>query len=361
MLILSAGKGGSGKTTITAQLLGEHVRRGGHAVGLDCDTNQALHKQFAGADQPPPLTGAIGRRMQLLYATNSYVSDPDAAPKSTPPAPGSPLFDGLSAQRNPLVAGAHRIQGNGVVSMRTGEMPPQEQLSHCNHFLVGAGLRLGLHTVIGSDELLIADMMAGNDNATSGLPSVADGAFVVVEPTAESLDAYRQILDTYTQLGVPHIAVVANQVEDADDLAFISERVDRPLACVIARDKQFFRALQAGGHPPLPPRIADELGDLHDVIARWQPEPPEQKYLRVVDFHNRNYPEKALSAAIAATGAHSYARRVRQLRETPRPAAPGMDERPARSIRGPRAALRHLAAPKTGTDSASPRHRGVQR
>ncbi len=298
----------------------------------------------------------------------------EAAPKSMPPAPGSPLFNGLSVRENPLVAGAHRVQTNGVVSIRTGEMSPKDQLNHCNHFLVGAGLRLGLHTVTGKDELLIAEMMAGNDNVTSGLPSVADGAFIVVEPTAESLDAYRQIADCYSQLGVPNIAVVANQVEDDSDLTFIAEHIDQDVACEIPRDKQFFRAPQAGEHPPLPPQIARELGKLHDVIAGWQPEPPEEKYLRAVDFHNRNYPEQALPPAIAATGARSYAHRVRQLRDTteltPTETTPSVSaQTPAavdagtqahgalvRAMRGPRAALRQLIR-RSRTHSTAPRNR----
>ena len=277
MLILSAGKGGSGKTTITAQLLNEHVARGGTAAGMDCDTNQALHEQFAGEIKPPPLTDAISEHMETLYALNSYVGHSDEAPKSTPPAPGSPLFDGLSPERNPLVAGAHRAQANGVISMRTGEMEPEDQLSHCNHFLVGSGLRLGLHTVTGKDELLLADMMAGNDNATSGLPSIADGAFIVVEPTKESLAAYRQLADCYTQLGVPNIVVVANKIEDGpdgEDMAFIADRIDHEIVAAIPRDKQYFRAMGDGENPPLPPAIAAEIGKLHDVMSAWSPETP---------------------------------------------------------------------------------------
>ncbi|MGH3430925.1 MAG: hypothetical protein ACRD3Q_18695, partial [Terriglobales bacterium] len=206
------------------------------------------------------------------------------------------------------------VQGNGVVSMRTGELPPEEQLNHCNHFLVGAGLRFGLHTVTATDELIVADMMAGNDNATSGMLSIADDAFVVVEPTAESVDAYRQITSAYEQLGVPNIVVVANQVEDNEDLAFITDRIHHDVACVIPRDKQFFRSLSDGEHPDLPPRIAAELDRLHAVVSGWKPEAPEAKYRRAVTFHNSNYPETAIPQQLAESAGAVYGARVRRLR-----------------------------------------------
>jgi CO dehydrogenase nickel-insertion accessory protein CooC1 len=316
VLILSAGKGGSGKTTVTAQLLSTHVRKGGHAVGLDCDTNQALHRQFAGAAEPAPLIEAIEEHKQTLYGTNNYIDDPLGAPKSTPPSPSSPLFHGASPRTNPLVAAAHAVQDNGVVSMRTGELPPEEQLNHCNHFLIGAGLRFGLHTVTATDELIVADMMAGNDNATSGMPSIADGAFVVVEPTAESVDAYRQITSAYEQLSVPNIVVVANQVEDDDDLAFITDRVHHHVACVIPRDKQFFRSLSDGEHPELPAHIAGELDKLHEVVSGWTPEAPEAKYRRAVTFHNSNYPDATIPPQLAESAGKVYGARVRRLRGT---------------------------------------------
>jgi len=110
MFILSAGKGGAGKTSVVAQLLSFHVARGGRAVGMDCDTNQALHTQFVGAAEPPALMDAIGGLLPTLYGNNAHAQDPAQAPKSIPPSAGSPLYYGISAETNPLVAAAHAIQ-----------------------------------------------------------------------------------------------------------------------------------------------------------------------------------------------------------------------------------------------------------
>lgn len=312
MLVLSAGKGGTGKTTVTALLGIAHASLGGTVLEIDCDTNQKLHKQHLNADEPPPLAEVIEAHLEMLYGRNNYVSSFATAPKSTPPSPSSPLFHGVSATTNPLVSAASVVQRDGVISMRTGELSADEQVNHCNHFLTGAGLRLGLHTVTQPGELLIADMMAGNDNGTSGLPSIADGAFIVVGPTEESLDSYEQIAASYHDFAIPNIVVVANQVEDDDDLDFIRAGVRHQVTCVLPRDKRYFRQLKSGVAAPPPPEIASGIAQLHSAIRSWKPRDPQEKFLSAVAFHNLNYPDNAIPDNVARIGAQSYARRVRQ-------------------------------------------------
>ncbi|MGH3544514.1 MAG: hypothetical protein ACRDPW_01060, partial [Mycobacteriales bacterium] len=218
-----------------------------------------------------------------------------------------------------------------------------------------AALRLGLHTVVPSGQLLVADTMAGNDNVTGGLPSIADGAFIMVNPTRPSIDSYRQIADTYTQLGVPNIAVIANAVEDDGDLTFIADRVGHRIDCVFPREKLYFRARDEGEHPELPAAFAYAVGELHGVLANWKPEAPRDKYLRAVTFHNKNNPNQPIPDVIAREHAASYANRAVAVA----PAAPPLARLAASATTagknwpGPRSTLgvRHAQGiPVAGTD-----------
>lgn len=331
MLILSSGKGGSGKTTIAA-LLADHVQ--GTVLALDSDINQGLADQFHNGRQPKSLMDEMDGLMPAMYAGNPHVIDASAVPKSIPPAPHSPLYDGISPERNPLVAAAYAVQDNGVISMRTGALSAEDQLSHCNHYNIGAGYRMLLHTVIRPDEMVIADTMAGNDNPTGGLPSIADGAVIVVEPTEESIKTAKDIIAAYTEIGVPNIAVAANRVEDEGDLNFIRKKIGLEPVCAIPYAKAYFRARGEGESPELPQEIAAELQKLQAEIAAWQPESSEQKYLRAVAFHNSNNPNHKIPAELARAHAVSYATRVNQLRDSAEQQASA--PRAAKGHRGPR-------------------------
>ena len=91
MKIAFAGKGGSGKTTLSSLFVRHLAARGLPVVAIDADINQHLAEAL-GASQPPPLGGHLTQIKEYLRGTNPRISSAAAMVKTTPPGRGSRLL-----------------------------------------------------------------------------------------------------------------------------------------------------------------------------------------------------------------------------------------------------------------------------
>jgi CO dehydrogenase maturation factor len=80
------------------------------------------------------------------------------------------------------------------------------------------------HLIDGEREYVVVDMTAGADSFASGLFTRFDVTFIVVEPTIKSLGVYQQYKYHASDYGVT-LKVVANKVENAEDVDFVKKRV----------------------------------------------------------------------------------------------------------------------------------------
>src|SRR5690348_16307551 len=90
--IAFVGKGGAGKTTLTA-LFAQHLAAQGRTVlALDADINQNLSAALE-SDGPPPALGEYLEEVKAyLRGYNPRISSPAAMVKTTPPGRGSRLL-----------------------------------------------------------------------------------------------------------------------------------------------------------------------------------------------------------------------------------------------------------------------------
>ncbi|MET9973174.1 AAA family ATPase, partial [Streptomyces sp. NPDC006356] len=172
MRIAFVGKGGSGKTTLSA-LFSRHLARSGAPVlAIDGDINQHLAEAL-GHDgdslDAPPLGAHLRDIKEFLRGTNPRIPSADAMIKTTPPGSGSRLLtllgdDELHARHVRRVD----AQGVDVPLMVTGEFDESDLGVACYHSkLGGVELYLG-HLVDGPGEYVVVDMTAGADAFASG-------------------------------------------------------------------------------------------------------------------------------------------------------------------------------------------------
>ncbi|RJQ54270.1 MAG: carbon monoxide dehydrogenase [Actinobacteria bacterium] len=215
MKIAITGKGGVGKTTLTAALalLFEQEKRRVIAIDADPDTNLALALGLPAQDAARivPLSemrelvreriGAAGGEGGGFVALNPRVDD-------IADEYGTKL-DGISL----LVLGAVRRGGAGCAC-------PENVLLQA----------LLEHLLVETDEVVIADMEAGIEHLGRGTARAVDILLIVAEPSAASLQTAETIRRLASDIGLARIGLVLNKVRDQDQADRLASGVrDIPL------------------------------------------------------------------------------------------------------------------------------------
>lgn len=289
MKIAFVGKGGSGKTTLSALFVRHLVDRGLPTLAIDADINQHLATALGASDEEsvtlPTLSAHLTLIKEYLRGDNPRIATPDAMIKTTPPGAGSRLV--AVVEDNPIYRACVRDIDGARLAV-TGPFNEEDLGVACYHSKVGAAELLLNHMIDGPGEYVVVDMTAGADSFASGLFTRFDLTALVCEPTLRSVGVYRQYLGYAKDFGV-RIAVVGNKVCDADDLAFLREQVGDNLLCWIGRSGHV-RAAERGDIRPIAElepdnrHALDVIQSTADSITRdWT------TYQRhAVEFHLRN-------------------------------------------------------------------------
>ncbi|MFF7209619.1 ATP-binding protein [Streptomyces sp. NPDC008238] len=291
------GKGGSGKTTLSALFARYLARSGAPVVAIDGDINQhlahALGLPDGGFFSAPPLGARVGELKDHLRGTNPRIPSREAMIKTTPPGRGSRLLRLLG---DDPVHVRHVQSVNGVPLMVTGAFDESDLGVACYHSKLGAVELYLNHLVDGPGEYVLVDMTAGADAFASGLFTRFDMTFLVAEPTRKGVSVYRQYRDHAAEFGVP-LAVVGNKVQDEDDLLFLKEHVGDDLLAYGAHSSWVRAREQGRGQGELEPHNLHALRKLRAALdARTKDWAAFQAH--AVEFHLRN----AAAWADQATG-----------------------------------------------------------
>jgi CO dehydrogenase maturation factor len=297
--IAFVGKGGSGKTTLSA-LLSRHLARSGAPVlAVDGDINQHLAEAL-GHDGDDLGAAPLGAHMadikDYLRGGNPRIASREAMIKTTPPGRGSRLLRLLGDDE---LHARHVRRVGDVPLMVTGEFDESDLGVACYHSKLG-GVELYLnHLVDGPGEYVVVDMTAGADAFASGLFTRFDVTFLVAEPTRKGVSVYRQYRDHAREFGI-RIAVIGNKVTGEDDLLFLKEHVGDDLLTHLVQSR-WVRAAEQGRAESdlesLEPHNRHALTILREAVDShsrdWS-----ALHRHAVEFHLRN----ARSWANEATG-----------------------------------------------------------
>ncbi len=297
MRVAFVGKGGSGKTTLSALFSRHLAHSGAPVVAIDGDINQHLAYALGlGEDElfaAPPLSTRTGEIKDYLRGANPRIPSRDAMVKTTPPGRGSRLLRLLGEDE---VHSRHIQEVDGVPLMVTGAFDESDLGVACYHSKLGAVELYLNHLVDGPGEYVVVDMTAGADAFASGLFTRFDMTFLVVEPTRKSVSVYRQYRDHAAEFGIP-VAVVGNKVTGEDDLLFLKEHVGDDLLTYCVQSSYVRAHEQGRGHGELEPHNTRTLDRLREAVdARPKDWTTFQKH--AVEFHLRN----AIAWANEATG-----------------------------------------------------------
>jgi len=206
MKLAISGKGGVGKTTLTALLAQAYADAGRDVLAVD-------------ADPSPCLAGALGFPDDLRKKLHPISEMDDLIYERTGAKPGT-------------------VGGFFTINPRVDDIPDRFSVKHRNVRLLEMGAvdiggsgcicpesamlkTLFTHLLFRKDDVLLLDMYAGVEHLGRATVDFVDALVVVVEPTRRSLGTAEQIKKLANDIGLTRLWLVGNKVRNDDEAAFL--------------------------------------------------------------------------------------------------------------------------------------------
>lgn len=219
MKIAVSGKGGVGKTTVTAMLAYVFAKKGYEVTTIDCDPASNLPSAL-GVKAPKPLS-------ELREIIEERVLGPMGLYKMNPKV--DDVFD-LYSVRNSL----------GIRILVLGTIKKGGEGCFCpeNAFL-RAILR---HAIFKEKDVLIMDMEAGIEHLGRGTARGVDVLVAVVEPGSRALETLERIEKLAKDIGIERIAVIVNKFVDNELSRNLIKKIKYPILGFVPFSDCFIRA-----------------------------------------------------------------------------------------------------------------------
>jgi len=209
--IAITGKGGVGKTTLTALLSYVYAQRGQDVIAIDADPAGNLGLAFG-------LTAAMDAELKPIAEMESLIYERTGAQPGT--IGGwfklNPKVDDIPESFSITHRGVRLLRLGTVRGGGAGCLCPESALLKA----------LVTHLLLRRNQSLILDMEAGVEHLGRGTASAVDAFVIVVEPGLRSLGTAAQIRGLAGEIGIKQIYLVANKVRSAEDEAFVRSHAD---------------------------------------------------------------------------------------------------------------------------------------
>ncbi len=210
MKIAITGKGGVGKTTVSALLSYIYESEGKKVIAID-------------ADPDANLASALGISRNEIKKIKPIAEITELIEERTGAKPGT---SGGIFKLNPKVDDIPEGFGykiNGITLLVMGKSKFAASGCYCpEHALLR---RLLNHLILERDEVVIADMEAGIEHLTRGTAEGVDAFIVVVEPGQRSIQTAIAVKSLAKELGVKKVFSIANKVRKEQDVDFIKNNL----------------------------------------------------------------------------------------------------------------------------------------
>ncbi len=248
MKIAFVGKGGSGKSTVSAQFISYLITQRQQVLAIDADINQHLAGMVGAELNPEKALYYQNNSMEvrtILRGTNERIESAKRFVKTTPPGKGSHIVR-LDGTDPVLERFATKFAGDNYF-MHAGTYDRDGIGISCYHSNLAVVENVLSHTATSGTQWLVADMVAGTDAFAGALHIMFDAIFMVVEPTPESVSVFTQFLDLAHEADVDGIVfAIGNKVMDEDDANYLREALGDKLVVYLPHDAQLRKARQRG-------------------------------------------------------------------------------------------------------------------
>ena len=204
------GKGGVGKTTLSALLSHLYAAEGNVVLAID-------------ADPDANLASALGIPEELANSVAPIAEMKDLIAERTGTQPGT--YGGIF-KLNPRVddiPDRFSVEHRGVKLLVLGTIQSGGSGCICPESTVLRALMT--HLLVGRAEVVVLDMEAGLEHLGRGTARAVDAFIVVVEPGRRSLQTAEAVRRLASDIGVHRVHVVGNKVRNERDRVFLREQL----------------------------------------------------------------------------------------------------------------------------------------
>ena len=208
MKIAITGKGGVGKTTLTALLAQTYADQGRQVLAVD-------------ADPSPCLAGALGFPDELRARLHPIAEMDELIEERTGAKPGTvggfftlnPRVDDIPERFSILHRGVRLLEMGSVDTGGSGCICPESAMLKT----------LFTHLLFRKDDVLLLDMYAGVEHLGRATVDFVDAMLIVVEPTRRSLGTAAQIKKLANDIGLARLYLVGNKVRNQAEARFLED------------------------------------------------------------------------------------------------------------------------------------------
>jgi len=235
MKILICGKGGSGKSTISALLAEELASKGHKVLVVDTDeSNFGLYKHL-GMEQPKDFMESLGGKAGLRDKLRAFIrSEGSEMPNMMPE---QFCIDEIPPE---VIVGK-----NGIKLVAIGKIHDYGEGCACP---MGALAREFLEKLKTNREYIIVDTDAGIEHFGRGVEAGCDKIVVVIDPSYESVQLSLKIAQMGEKIGKEVYFLLNRMDENSKELAEMVDR--RRVIGILPNDKDVFTACLKGGAVP---------------------------------------------------------------------------------------------------------------
>jgi CO dehydrogenase maturation factor len=232
MKLAITGKGGVGKTTLTALLAQAYADMGRQVLAVD-------------ADPSPCLAGALGFPEELRAQLHPIAEMDALIEERTGAKPGTvggfftinPRVDDIPERFSVLHRGVRLLEMGSVELGGSGCICPEAAMLKT----------LFTHLLFRKDDVLLLDMYAGVEHLGRATVDFVDAMLIVVEPTRRSLGTAAQIKKLANDIGLTKLYLVGNKVRDDEEASFLeSETPGLPVLGFLPADMKVQEADRLG-------------------------------------------------------------------------------------------------------------------
>ncbi len=254
MKLAITGKGGVGKTTLTALIAQAYAELGKQVLAVD-------------ADPSPCLAGALGFPDELRAKLVPISEMDDLIYERTGAKKGqlggfftiNPRVDDIPERFSVLHRGVRLLEMGSVETGGSGCICPEAAILKT----------LFTNLMFRKDEVLLLDMYAGVEHLGRATVDFVDAMLIVVEPTRRSLGTAAQIKKLANDIGLTRLYLIGNKVRNQDESKFLeNETPGLPVLGFLPADLKVQEADRLG--IPVYDHVPDLKAAAQSILAKLE-------------------------------------------------------------------------------------------